>query len=201
MRTYLTGRSLAFLAGLLLFAASSIGCGGEKSAPPSTNGAAPAPPATAGSFDPCSLLTASEVEAAVGWKPDAVTPFLQPKETGYCKFTGPDKAALTPQQVSAGVGVCPTNMACSELPEFASSADLVAYRKKGYQESASGRDLNPRIVAIEGLGVPAIEHELLGLIAVEMAIGQKKLAYVEAFAPSATVRGLAEKLLARVRAR
>jgi hypothetical protein len=104
-----------------------------------------------------------------------------------------------PEQIDVGIGLCPTNMPCKELPDFASSGDMALYRRKGYESSSSSMGLNPRIVAIEGLGVPAIEHGLGGLLAIEMAIGQKKLAYVETWAPPATARALAEKVLARAR--
>ena len=101
-----------------------------------------------------------------------------------------------PREVEAGVSVCPTNMPCTELPDFKSSAEMVEYRRKGYEGTSWGE---PNIAAIEGLGVPAIEHELAGLRSVEMFIGNKKLAYVTTWAASEPTRALAEKVLARAK--
>jgi len=184
---------------LLAFALAAACGGGEPQSQPAADAVADAPSAAAAaSFDPCALLTAEEVEAAVGWKPATAEPYPQANGTGHCKYTG--AGGMTggmPEQLDVGIGVCLTNMPCAELPEFASSAELAAYRRKGYEGANAG--LDPTIEPVEGLGVPAIRHELAGLLAVEMAIGGKRLAYVETWAPFEVARGLAEKALARAR--
>lgn len=194
-----SGRAQSLIGRLFALALAAACGGGDRQAQPAADAAADAPSAAAAaSFDPCALVTADEVEAAVGWKPAAVEPYPQPNGTGHCKYTGAGgMTGGVPEQLDVGIGVCPTNMPCTELPEFASSAELAAYRRKGYEGANAG--LDPTIEPVEGLGVPAIRHELAGLLAVEMAIGGKRLAYVETWAPFEAARGLAEKVLARAR--
>jgi hypothetical protein len=106
------------------------------------------------------------------------------------------------QEVDLGVGVCFTNMPCgSGLPGFASSAELAAYRRKGYESSSTalGAELKPMIEPLEGLGVPAIRHELLGQRSIEMALGPQRLAWVETWASYDAAETLAKHLLGRVR--
>lgn len=169
--------------------------GGNQGAPPAESTTSGGQQAASEAFDPCALLTASEIEAALGWTPSKTAPYAQQNKTGHCVYTGrPEKA----EDLDAGIGVCASGLPCSSLPDFASSDELVEYLKKGYQEMSSSGP-NPTIEPIADLGVPAIRQELLGRLSIEMAIGQKKLAYVETWAPYETARPLAEKLLARAR--
>jgi hypothetical protein len=177
--------------------------GGKPDAQPGADAAKQVAAANTNSWDPCALLSADEVQAAVGWKPSTVKPYTR-GDLGSCTYTGPRgnefTAAGAPQKVEAGIGICPTNMPCQELPEFASSEDMVKYRRDLYKDTNLG-GVNPSIVAIQGLGVPAIEHEMAGLRAFEMAIGGKKLAYVTSWESSEATRSLAEKMLPRARQR
>lgn len=171
------------------------GCGGSKSesTPPGAGAVAATP-----SFEPCSVLTAAEIEATVGWKVVSSRPIPQ-GAIGYCIYSGPDETAATgPQKVQAGIGACPTNMPCTELPAFGSAAELVAFRRKGYEGKDLG-GLGATIEPIEDLGVPAIRHELGGLEAVEMSLGAGRLAFVETWGTAAVARDLAAKVLGRVR--
>lgn len=175
----------------LVLLAGAAACGGKPDAP------APPPPPAAAAFDHCTLLTADEIQAALGWRPTEVTP-ISANNAGHCKYQANPTAVPAPQTVRAGIGVCPTNMPCTELPDFATSAELAAYRKKGY-EGGGMAGLDPVIEAIEGMGVPAIRHELAGLQAIEMVIGGKRLAYVETWGSAEVAKALAEKVLARAK--
>ena len=162
------------------------------------------PSASQGTFDPCKLLTVDEVQAALGWKP-ATTERSASRMPGLgnCKYTSAAKVTREgPQEVSVGIGLCPTNMPCTQLPDFANSQEMAKYRKAQYEKekgNAMFQNLDPHIVPIEGMGVPAIEHELATLTSIEMAIGHKRLAYVETFGSSKAARALAAKVLARAR--
>jgi hypothetical protein len=92
------------------------------------------------SFDPCTLLTADEVQAALGWKPASTDRVVgQIKGTGVCKYTSEKGTmARVPEQLRVGITVCPTNMPCTSLPDFASSEEMLAFRKKGYEGQTGG---------------------------------------------------------------
>jgi hypothetical protein len=107
-------------------------------------------------IDPCSLLTAEEIEAAVGWKPVKA----EPNSYGgveACNFYGPKGLS---QSVSLAVA--------PGMPKVASSAEMAQWRKK--QTEGYG-DIKFVIEPIEGLGVPAIRNEVegAGLATVEAA--------------------------------
>lgn len=190
---------------LIVAALTTAACGGGQEDTQATPKAAQPEAAASpgqGSFDPCTLFTADEVQATLGWKPAKSERFLgQVQGTGHCKYTGEQGAAPVPQLLDVGIGVCPTNMPCTSLPDFANSEEMAAYRKKGYEGQTGGAfsGMKANISAIEGMGVPAIEHELASLIAIEMFIGQKKLAYVETWAESKVAREMAAKVLSRAR--
>ena len=161
--------------------------------------AAGAPAAAAPSFDPCALLTSAEVEAAVGWKVTATRPNGS-GGYGTCTFTGrTDPMVVPPENLEVGLGRCPVNMYCTELPEFTTSEDLARYRRQGYEEAKGGAfDMKPNIVALTDFGVPAIDHELAGRRSIEMAVGHQRLAFVITWSESEPARALARKALARV---
>lgn len=179
-------------------------CGGEKKA---SEGAQKSPASTTRtraplSFDPCALLTAAEVEAAVGWKP--LTSEASGSEGyGSCRFTGKkDPMILPPQSVEVGIGKCVTNMPCSEpLPDFRSSEEMAQYRIKGYGNGKFGafEGVKPEVVPLKDFGVPAIDHELATNRSVEMLVGHERLAYVTTWVGPGPTRDLAKKALARIR--
>lgn len=182
------------------------GCGGEDTGGAASADTRPADAAAvaapAGSFDPCTLLTADEVTAALGWAVAGTQPYPAPNGLGHCKYSGAQgNAVLPPEQADAGLGVCFTNFPCSSLPAYQTSAEMADARVAQYPKEGVYADLKPVVKPLEGMGVPAIEHELGGLRTVEMAIGGGTLAYVETWGSPEVTRGLAEKVLARAQAR
>jgi hypothetical protein len=194
----LRAHSSALAVAALTTLSALIGCGGSKPQPDAAATTAQAAP-SAGSFDPCSLLTVDEVQAAVGWAVVKATPYVT-GDRGHCVYQGEKgKTVLPPEEVEAGVIPCWFNFPCaSDMPRnFGSSAALVAYRKKLYEGSAY--NLDPEITPIEDLGVPALMHELATLYSMEMWLGYQRLAYVSVWESEAGARSLGEKLLARAR--
>ena len=190
-------RFAAVVAVLMLGGASA--CGGPDAQP--ADGGADQPQAAAAaddSFDPCALLTAEEVTAAVGWQPTQVKPVKQGGGLGVCDYSTADSLAMPPQKVEVGILKCPYNIPCYEdLPNFGSSQELADYRKKDYE---GGMYADAATIApLEGLGVPALHQDLLGLHSVEMYVGHNRLAYVTTFTDLQTARSLADKVLPRAR--
>jgi len=176
-------------------------CGGQDTPPPAVAEDEPAATASArpasGSFDPCTLLTKEEVAAAVGWQPVKVESVPWEDGMGKCQFAGGKSGLMPPQELEAGILKCPTNMPCYEdLPNFASSKELAAWRTKLYEGSPYAGVAT--ITPLEGMRVPAIDHDM-GVHAIEMYIARNRLAYVQTWAGADTARALAEKVLARIR--
>lgn len=74
---------------LCLGPVAACGSGGESSKSTSTSAASQAQPAKpAPKIDACSLLTAEEIEAAVGWKSAKAEPSSY-GGTAVCNYTGP----------------------------------------------------------------------------------------------------------------
>lgn len=173
-----------------------LGCG-RSSPQPEESGAQAV--AASSSFDPCALLTKEEVGAAVGWTVVKATPYVT-GERGHCVYQGEKgKAVLPPEEVDAGVIPCWPNFPCqSDMPKsFGSSAALASYRTKLYEGNAY--NLDPEITPIEGLGVPALMHELATLYNMEMWLGDRRLAYVSVWESEDAARTLGEKVLARAK--
>jgi len=127
-------------------------CGGGTEAP-KTAAASAAP-----KIDACSLLTAEEIEAAVGWKPVKAEPSSY-GGTAVCNFYGPKGMS---QSVSL--------LVAPGMPTVASSAEMAQWRKK--QTEGYG-DIKFIIEPVEGLGVPAIRNEVgqvPGLATIEVAV-------------------------------
>lgn len=184
------------LATFLLLAGA---CAGRES-PPAQEAAAP-PAAAASGIDPCSILTAEEIQAAVGW---AVARSEPRSGTGYANCTwSSDKGttAMPPETVEAGLIPCFTNFPCTtvDMPkQFASSAAMAEFRRGLYQ-GTSYEAMNPTVEPVEGLGVPAIIHELGGLYSMEAFLGEGRMAFVTLWTGADAARSLGEKVLERVR--
>jgi hypothetical protein len=180
-----------------------LSCGGSP-ARDQAEAAPAAEAAAAPTTDFCALLTAEEVQAAVGWAVAKSTVYGQ-GNLGHCKYEGEkSNNVLPPEQLEAGVIMCFTNFPCAEdMPgSFASSADLVAYRKKLYAEYEKDSSMGPldaSIEPVEGLGVPAIMHELGGQYTLEAWLGPKRIAYVSVWTSADAARSLGEQVLARAR--
>jgi hypothetical protein len=179
-----------------LLVAVSISCGAPESPPPE------APPAEAasaasGSLDPCGLLTKAEIESQVSWTVVKSTPYPN-GDRGHCQHEGAGGMGGL-EQADVGVLECFTNFPCrSDMPKvFASSAALVDYRKKLYE--GSGSPVEAGITPVEGLGVPALMHEMAGYYTIEMWLGDHRIAFVSTWESEAATRSLGEKLLARSR--
>ena len=190
-----TARAAARRGATLLFAAGLVGCTrGDQ--PPATSAAGRAA-ASAGSIDPCALLTPGEIQSVVNWTVANTKPYAD-GDHGHCVYEG-DKgmSVLPPEQVDAGVLPCFTNFPCaSDQPErFSSSAELVAYRRKLYEGNAYG--LDPAITPVEGMGVPALMHELASQYTLEMWLGEHRVAYVSVWDSEAGALALGKALLAR----
>ena len=186
---------VALLAGLLL------GCGGKDAAPGDSAAAAAVP--TAGSFDPCALLTQDEVQAALGWAVAKATPSAR-GDLGSCAYVSEKSNTVVPfEQLDVGITTCFTNLACSTLDmpkSFGSSGAMVEARKKAYEESGNAKYLEMvTITPVEGLGVPAIMHDMATLLTLEMSVADGRIAYVSSWGSAEATRSLAEKMLARVR--
>jgi hypothetical protein len=179
-------------------AAFAASCGGGSDTQPAADGAGqPAAATSAGSFDPCALLTVEEVSAAVGWQPTTVVPSTQGDGMGTCAYGTGDNLAMPPQKVEVGVLKCPYNVPCYEdMPDFGSSQELVEYRMKAYEGAYAGA---ATVEPLDGLGMPAIHQDMLGLHSVEMYVARNRLAYVTTFTNAEVARALAEKVLARIR--
>lgn len=184
----------------LLSITLTAACGGGAAPKAEADSAAAGTSASVGSgFDPCTLLTSEEVEAAMGWAVAKTTPYAN-GDRGHCVYeSARGNTVLPPEQVDAGVIPCWTNFPCqSDAPDqFASSAALVSYRLKLYQ--GGSMPLDPAITPIDGLGAPALMHELATQYTMEAWLGHQKLAYVSVWDSESAARSLGEKVLARTR--
>jgi len=178
-----------------------LACGGS----PARDQAEAAPAAEAApSTDFCALVTADEVQAAVGWAV-AKSTLYGAGNLGHCKYESEkSNTVLPPEQAEAGVIACFTNFPCADdMPgSFSSSADMVAYRKKlyaDYEKDSSMGPLDASIEPVEGLGVPAIMHELGGQYTLEAWLGPKRIAYASVWTSAEAARSLGEKVVARAK--
>lgn len=182
---------------MVLLVMPLVGCGrGDQ--PPAASATVGAV-SSAGSFDPCALLTTDEVQAVVTWKVVNTSP--NPSGNwGNCFYRGEKgSTVLPPEEVEAGVIRCFTNFPCaSDMPKrFSSSAEMVAYRKKLYEGSIY--NLSADITPIEGLGVPALMHVAFTYYTIEMWLGERRLAYVSVWGSEAGALALGKELLARAK--
>jgi hypothetical protein len=184
------------LATLLLLAGA---CAGRES-PPAEEAAAP-PAASASGIEPCSTLTVEEIQAAVGWTVARSEPKSSP---GYFSCTWASEkggSVLPPETVEAGITSCFTNIPCStiDMPgQFANSAAMAEFRR-GVYKGTSYEAMNPMVEPVEGLGVPAVVHEIGGMYSMEMFLDDGKTAFVTLWTGADAARSLGEKVLARVR--
>jgi hypothetical protein len=200
--TALRGSPVLRMVPASVFLVFLLGCGGKDAAPAGAAAEAPATPA-ASSFDPCALLTNEEVQAALGWVVAKASPSVN-GNMGGCMYESEKSNMVVPfEQLNVGVTMCFTNLACStfDMPKsFSSSGAMVEARKKAYEESGNAKYLEMvTITPVEGLGVPAIMHDMATLLSLEMSVGDGRIAYVSAWGSPEATRSLAEKLLARVR--
>lgn len=183
---------------LALLGTSCGGGAGAGEAPPASAevAAGDAASSPAGGWDPCTILTHEEIQAQMGWAVVTATAYPSGNQ-GRCVYEGAQgKSAYPPETVEAGVVACFANFPCGAgLGPFGSSADLLAFRQKLYQESSMA--LEPAIAAVEGLGAPAIMHELGGEYSLEVWLGPSRLVVVAVWGSEAAARALGEKALAR----
>jgi hypothetical protein len=136
----------------------AVACGGSeapKAAAMSAASHAETPKNTPG-IDPCSLLTAEEIQAAVGWKPVKAEPSSY-GGVAVCNYYGPKGMS---QNVSL--------LVAPGMPKVANSAEMAEWRKK---QTGGYGDVKFVIEPVEGLGVPAIRNEVegAGLATIEAA--------------------------------
>lgn len=185
---------------VVLAASWLTACGGERKSAPGQKAATAAATPSKPAFDYCTLLTTAEVEAAVGWKVTSAKNNAG-ADYGDCTYVGrTDPMILPPEKVEAGVTSCVTNFPCyQDLPDFRSSAEMVQYRLQRYKDyKGAFEGMKANVVALDGFGVPAIDHELATLRSVEMQIGHKRVAYVTTWGAAGPTHDLARKVLARV---
>jgi len=144
--------------GVFLAFCLAVACGGgevPKAAAMSAVSQAE-PPKTAPSVDPCSLLTAEEIEAAVGWKPVKAEPSSY-GGVAVCNYYGPKGMTQTVSLLVA-----------PGMPKVATSAEMAEWRRK---QTGGYGDVKFVIEPVEGLGVPAIRNEVegAGLATIEAA--------------------------------
>ncbi len=141
---------------LSLSLGASCGGGNESSKTSATSAAARSEPAKS-KIDACSLLTAEEIEAAVGWKSVKAEPSSY-GGTAVCNFYGPQGMA---QSVSL--------LVAPGMPKVANSSEMAAWRK---EQTEGYGDIKFIIEPVEGLGVPAIRNEVEGtqLATIESAV-------------------------------
>jgi hypothetical protein len=131
---------------LCLGPAAACGSGGESSksiAPSAASLPEPAKPAP--KIDACSLLTAEEIEAAVGWKSAKAEPSSY-GGTAVCNFSGPE-----------GMSQSLSLLVAPGMPNVASSTEMARWRT---QQTKGYGDIKFIVEPVEGLGVPAIRNEI-----------------------------------------
>lgn len=186
---------------LALQSACLAGCVGKGAELPKTDVAAEA---TAGTLDPCALLTADEVQGALGWTVAKSSPYVT-GDLGHCTYESEKSNTVIPvEQVEVGVIACFTNFPCpADMPErFASSAEMTAFRTGLYQDhekTSSMGDLGATITPIEGIGYPAIMHELGGQYSLELQLAPQRTLYVSVWTSADAARSLGEKALPRAK--
>jgi hypothetical protein len=168
------------------------GCG-SSSAKPAETAAASADAAAA----------PAEVQAALGWEVAKAGATVN-GDLGSCMYESEKSNMASPfEQLTVGVMTCFTNMACStfDMPKsFSTSSAMADARKKAYQETDNAKYLDMvTITPVEGLGVPAIMHDMATLLSLEMSVENGRIAYVASWGSAEATRSLAEKVLARVR--
>jgi len=188
---------VAVAAALLLFLAACAK--GEAAGSQHEEAALPAGAATSGP-DPCTLLSGEEIQAVMSW---AVAKREPSSVSGYSHCTWSSEkggGAYPPETVAAGTTPCFTNFPCkADTPaRFSTSVELAEYRRRLYQ-GTSAEAADPRVEPVEGLGVPAIMHELGGEYSLEMFLGNRRTAYVTVWTSAEAAHALGEKVLARVR--
>ena len=184
---------------LATFLLLSGACAGRES-PPAQEAAAP-PAAAASGIEPCSTLTPEEIQAAVGWTVARSDPKSSPGYFSCTWASAKGGSVMPPETVEAGITMCFTNIPCSnvDMPgQFANSAAMAELRR-GVYKGTSYEAMNPMVEPVEGLGVPAVIHELGGLYSMEMFLGEEKIAYVTLWTGADAARALGEKVLQRVR--
>jgi hypothetical protein len=151
--------------------------------------------------DPCSLLSKDEIRAATGW----VVAHAEPKSgRGYanCTWSSAKGTSVTPPEtVFGGFQPCLTNFPCGTIKwpgSFASSAAMADFRLKVYKGTPYA-DAGATAVPVEGLGVPAIIHELVGEYSFEAWLGGEKIAFVTLWKSAEAARALGGKLLSRLK--
>lgn len=186
---------------VVLLPAFLAGCGGKEAELPKADVAAEA---TSGAFDPCTLLTADEVQGTLGWAVSKSSPYVT-GDRGHCRYESEKSNTVFPvEQAEVGVIACFTNFPCpADMPErFASSAEMAAFRTKLYQDQAktsSMGDLGATIAPIEGIDHPAIMHELGGQYSLELQLAPQRTLYVSVWTSADAARSLGEKALARAK--
>jgi hypothetical protein len=139
-------------------------------------------------IDPCALLTSEEIEDALGWKVDTAESKSY-GATGTCTY-----ASATPysskglQQLAVVIG--------GGAPDLDSSQAMAAWRLEQYSGDAY-KDLEPLVLPVEGLGVPAIQNGFDVGFGIELLVGGKLLT-LSLFDTLDPARTLAEKALARL---
>lgn len=187
------------LAAMSLILLTSACAKGET--PPAGEQAAAPAAAQAPAGDPCAILTPEEIQAAVGW---TVATSLPKSGPGYANCTWSSEkgsTVLPPETLSAGYLACLTNFPCTTIQwpgQFASSVAMAEFRLNVYKGTPY-EDAGATAVPVEGMGVPAIIHELGGEHSFEAFLGGEKTAFVSLWTSAETARALGEKVLARLK--
>lgn len=162
-----------------------VACGNGEPAGTIPPGSAKAQEA---SIDPCALLTREEIEAVLGWKVDTAESKSY-GATGTCTYASATPYAATGlQQLSLVLGY--------GAPALDSSDAMAAWRLEQYSGAAYD-DLDPLVLPVEGLGVPAIQNGFEGMFGIELLVGSKLLT-LSLFQTLEPARSLAEKALGRL---
>ena len=135
-----------------------VGCGsGDAPKSSAVSQAARTPAAKSGpQVDVCSLLSATEIEAATGAKV-VNTKAEAHGAVGTCNYEAANELLPVVSLVLA-----------PGMPEVSSSTEMAAWRSK---QGTSFGDIKVTITPVGGLGVPAIRNEVegMGLVTVEAA--------------------------------
>jgi len=145
--------------------------------------------AAAADIDPCSYLTAAEIEAVLGWKVATTDP--KPHgATGSCKYkSATPYSAQGMQIIDVVIG--------KGMPELKNTEEMVAWRKKQY-ESEAYKNMPYVVEPVKGFDVPAIYNGMEGLLSIEMKVGDR-LITVASVDTRDKARKLGEKVLAHAK--